>query len=177
MIPRSWMTSFLVVSGMSLALLAPLGLRSSTLRWNRTASVPTGLYRIVGFRPTRVPQYAALCLPESMLDMARETGASIPAGECPSGVEPLLKPIYRATRTNPIAFTERGFEVGGRLLKNTAPKPFSRKGKPLDHTRYGVYTTGLWAVSDWNPDSFDSRYFGPVPASSIRFHLVPFLLF
>jgi conjugative transfer signal peptidase TraF len=168
---------FLGAGVMLLAVLTPLGLHYSNLRWNRTESVPTGLYRIVDPSRVRTAQYAALCLPENMLVKARRIGIILPSGECPSGVAPLLKPLYQATPETPIIFTERGFEIYGRLLRNTAPKSFSSKGRQLEHIPFGVYTAGIWAVSDWNPDSFDSRYFGPIPASSIRFHLAPFLLF
>jgi conjugative transfer signal peptidase TraF len=167
----------LAAGGLSLAVLLPLAVHSSNLRWNRTDSVPTGLYRIVDLSRAPGTQYAGLCLPESMLDEARRTGITLPAGECPTGVAPLLKPLYEATPQTPVVFTERGFKIHGRLLRNTAPKSFSSKGRPLEHIPFGVYTAGTWAISDWNADSFDSRYFGPIPESSIRFHLVPFLLF
>jgi conjugative transfer signal peptidase TraF len=168
---------FLVTAVIGLAVLIPTALHYSKLRWNRTASVPTGLYRIVDSEPERAPQYAALCLPESTLLTAHKAGADFPWGVCPGGVAPLLKPLYRASAADPITFTERGFEVSGRLLNNTAPKSFSHAAKPLDHVAFGVYTAGVWAISDYNPNSFDSRYFGPIPESSIRSYLVPFLLF
>ena len=124
-----------MAGGLSLAALIPLAPHCSSLRWNRTASVPTGLYRIINPSQSRAPQYAALCLPESMLLTARKTGIVIPSGECPSGVEPLLKPLYQARPDAPIAFTARGFEVHGRLLRNTAPKSFSSKGNHSSTSR------------------------------------------
>lgn len=163
----------LVVAALVLVCGAPAALQHSTLRLNASASVPTGLYRIV----PRTSRFAAICLPEPVLETAHEAGLFIPPGECPDGKEPILKPIYRATADAPIAFGPAGFSIGHRALSNTAAKLRSKTGEPLSHIAYGTYTTGLWAVSDYNPDSFDSRYFGPVSEANVRYYAVPFFLF
>ncbi len=152
---------------------APAALQHSALRLNASASVPTGLYRIV----PRTSRFAAICLPEPVLETAHQAGLIIPLGECPGGKEPILKPIYRATADAPIAFGPGGFSIGHRALSNTAAKLRSKTGEPLNHIAYGTYTTGLWAISDYNPDSFDSRYFGPVSETNVRYYAVPFFLF
>ncbi len=163
----------LVIAALFVVSAAPAALQHSPLRLNASASVPTGLYRIV----PRTSRYAAICLPAAILATARQAGLFIPAGECPDGKEPILKPIYRASADSPITFSPSGFSIGERALKNTAAKLRSKKGEPLNHVAYGTYTTGLWAISDYNPDSFDSRYFGPVTEANIRYYAVPFLLF
>jgi conjugative transfer signal peptidase TraF len=152
---------------------APAALRHSTLRWNASASVPTGIYRIV----PRNSRYAEICLPEPVLAIALHAGLFLGPGECPDGKEPILKPIYRATADKPISFGPEGFSIGGRELNNTAAKLCSKTGEPLSHTAYGRYTSGLWAISDYNPDSFDSRYFGAIAETSVRYYAVPFILF
>jgi len=163
----------LVVAALFLVCAAPAALQRSPLRLNASASVPTGLYRVV----PRTSRFAAICLPEPVLETAHQAGLFIPPGECPDGKEPILKPIYRATADAPIAFGPGGFSIGHRALSNTAAKLRSKTGEPLSHIAYGTYTTGLWAISDYNPDSFDSRYFGPVFEANVRYYAVPFFLF
>jgi conjugative transfer signal peptidase TraF len=163
----------LVIAALVLVCGAPAALQHSPLRLNASASVPTGLYRVV----PQTSRYAAICLSEPILATARQAGLFIPAGECPDGKEPILKPIYRASADSPITFSPSGFSVAERALKNTAAKLRSKKGEPLSHVAYGTYTTGLWAISDYNPDSFDSRYFGPITEANVRYYAVPFLLF
>ena len=163
----------LVVAALFLVCAAPAALQRCPLRLNASASVPTGLYRIV----PRTSRFAAICLPEPVLETAHQAGLFIPSGECPDGKEPILKPIYRATADAPIAFGPGGFSIGHRALSNTAPKLLSKTGEPLSHIAFGTYTTGLWAISDYNPDSFDSRYFGPIAEANVRYYAVPFLLF
>jgi len=163
----------LVVAALVLVCGAPAALQHSALRLNASASVPTGLYRVV----SRTSRYAAICLPEPVLATAHQAGLFIPPGECPDGKEPILKPIYRATADAPIAFGPGGFSIGHRVLNKTAAKLRSKTGEPLSHIAYGSYATGLWAISDYNPDSFDSRYFGPISEANVRYYAVPFFLF
>jgi conjugative transfer signal peptidase TraF len=163
----------LIIAVLTLVCGAPAALQHSTLRLNASASVPTGLYRIV----PRTSRYAAICLPEAVLATAINAGLFVARGECPDGKQPILKPIYRATANTPIVFGSDGFSIGNRALKNTAAKLRSKTGEPLSHIAYGQYTSGLWAISDYNPDSFDSRYFGPVSEAEVRYYAIPFVLF
>ncbi len=155
------------------AVAAPIAVKHSGLRLNYTESSPVGLYRVL----PDGPRYAGICLSKEVLDTAAKAGLQLEAGECSTGKQPVLKPIYLATPEAPVTFGPDGFTVYGKLLANTAPKNISRTGAPLSHVPFGTYPSGLWAISSFNRDSFDSRYFGPVPASSIRFYAVPFFLF
>jgi conjugative transfer signal peptidase TraF len=147
----------------------PTILAAMHLHMNYTDSVPVGLYREV-----RGPaEYAALCVPEGVLQHAMRVGLEITPGDCPGGVAPILKPVFRASVDSSIRYGEAGFIVAGKLLSNTAPKRRSRTGAPLAHYSFGEYRTGLWAISGYNPDSFDSRYFGPMDVGAIRFYAKP----
>jgi type IV secretory pathway protease TraF len=57
------------------------------------------------------------------------------------------------------------------------PKPYSKTGQTLVHYPFGSYTSGLWAISNYNRDSYDSRYFGPVSTDAIRFYARPVLVY
>jgi len=156
------------------AVAAPLLARHSGLRFNDTDSLPVGFYRT-----TPGPSaFVGVCLPKAIVQQATVAGLLLPyRGECPDGHVPILKKLYRATGDHPILFDARGFHISGQLLRNTAPKEKSKTGAPLQHQAFGTYRNGLWVLSDHNPDSFDSRYFGPVTEASIRYYAVPFVLF
>jgi type IV secretory pathway protease TraF len=88
-----------------------------------------------------------------------------------------LKRLYYASNQHPIELSERGFRVDGRPLANTAPKEKSSKGRSLNHFAFGLYTQGLWVISDYNANSFDSRYFGPIQAEEILYYAAPVWVF
>ncbi len=149
-------------------------LKAARLHINFSNSVPVGLYQEA---PELSDGYAGICLPTKIVKQAIHAGLAIDPGSCPGGLEPILKPVLRATETSPIRYDMDGFSVDGKLLPNTAPKPRSKTGAPLPHARFGIYRSGLWAISDFNASSFDSRYFGPVDPATIQFRAKPVLTF
>jgi len=143
------------------------------LRLNESNSVPLGIYLI----QTQPAPYAGLCMDEKTLQAAFQAGLRLNSGECPNGRETILKTIFKATPEQPIRFSQEGFTVGDRTMANTAPKAISRTGKPLQHAPYGEWTSGLFAISNYNRDSWDSRYFGPITEAEIRYYAKPLWLF
>ena len=88
-----------------------------------------------------------------------------------------MKPIV-AVAGDIVEVSSRGVAVDGRLLPNSAARPFDTKSRPLQHWPFGTYRVApgtVWVISSFNARSFDSRYFGPVPIASIRCHLRPLL--
>jgi conjugative transfer signal peptidase TraF len=86
-----------------------------------------------------------------------------------------MKPVV-ARFGDTVEFSEGGVAVNRRLLPNTAPRIADTQGRPLQHFPFGRYVVQrgtVWVASTYNPRSFDSRYFGPVPESLIRAHLRP----
>ena len=160
-------------AAVALAMAAPAALRHSALRFNYSDSVPVGLYRS---QPEPNAPFAGICLNSNTLRSAFDAGLKLEAGECPDGHQPILKTIYRATPESPIVLASEGFTIAGAPMENTAPKAFSRAGKPLAHYAFGRYTSGLWAISGYSRDSFDSRYFGPVSRENVRFYAKPLLV-
>ena len=157
----------------ALALAAPDALRHSALRFNYSDSVPVGLYRS---QPEPNAPFAGICLDSNTLRSAFDAGLKLEAGECPDGHQPILKTIYLARPESPIVLASEGFTIAGAPMANTAPKAFSKAGKPLAHYAFGRYTSGLWAISGYSRDSFDSRYFGPVSRENVRFYAKPLLV-
>ena len=149
-----------------------LTLQEMHFHLNTSGSVPVGLYRETS---NNAAAYAGFCLSPVQLRTVRRAGLELGAGDCPGGVSPLLKPLIEALPSRPVTFTERGFVIDGKLLPNTAAKAESRTHVPIAHLPFGTYLTGLWAISTYHPDSYDSRYFGPVKPAAIRFYAKPVL--
>ena len=158
----------------ALAVATPSALRHSALRFNYSDSVPVGLYQS---QPQSNAPFAGICLNPNILRSAFDAGLKLEAGECPDGHQPILKTVYRATPESPIVLDSEGFTIAGVRIANTAPKATSKTGKPLTHYAFGVYRSGLWAISGHSRDSFDSRYFGPVSHENVRFYAKPLLVF
>jgi conjugative transfer signal peptidase TraF len=140
------------------------------LRINATASMPVGLWRVTQFDvPLRRGEIVAVCPPDtSPIRLAVERGY-IAAGQCPNGYEPLLKPIG-AVSGDLVAVTASGVWVNGKLVPDTAQMDFDSVGRPLQRLTEGAYRVTpneVWLLSNYDPRSFDSRYFGPVPAANV----------
>jgi conjugative transfer signal peptidase TraF len=135
------------------------------VRLNLSPSLPAGLYvrtnapaRLIEFCPDE--PYASLAIQRGYRD----------EGICPDGAMPLLKPIV-ATSGDAVDLSAKGITVNGSLLRNSAPLRVDTKGRPLPAWHFGHYVVApgtVWVASSYNARSFDSRYFGPVPTSSIR---------
>lgn len=143
------------------------------LRINESPSLPVGLYvttdrgKLIEFCPGE---------PFGRLALIREYRDR---GACPDGGAPLMKPIA-ALPGDQVDLSSRGLAVNSIRIPNTAPLAVDTKGRPLSHWAFGHYTVPagvVWVASSYNPRSFDSRYFGPVPATIIRSYLRPILTF
>ena len=78
------------------------------------------------------------------------------------------------------AFTGAGFRVNGRLEPHTLPVAVDTRGRSMSHYPYGKYVVRaneVWLYSPYHPQSFDSRYFGPVSMASVRSEIVPLWTF
>ena len=67
--------------------------------------------------------------------------------------------------------TEAGISVNGTLLANSKPLAADLSGRPLTPLASGSFQLpegSILLVSSFNPQSFDSRYFGPLPISAVQ---------
>jgi type IV secretory pathway protease TraF len=70
-----------------------------------------------------------------------------------------------------VAVSPSGISVNGREIANSAQLAHDSEARVLPDYPTGQYRVPsgeIWLVSPHNPRSFDSRYFGPVPASLVR---------
>ncbi len=141
------------------------------LRVNDTASMPRGLWRVrAANAPLRRGEVVAVCLPNTAPIREAAMRGYIPAGNCPGGYQPLVKRVA-AVAGDLVTVTPHGVAVDGQPVENTAQLPQDSAGRPLRPIPAGAYpvTPGqVWLLSGHDPRSFDSRYFGPVPAVNVQ---------
>jgi conjugative transfer signal peptidase TraF len=141
------------------------------LRINITNSLPTGVYRITNDANSSLVEFC----PEGVFSALSSSRGYRPSGLCADGAAPLLKPVI-AHPGDTVVLSGKGISVNGRSLPNTAPKYVDNAGRSLTAWPSGVYTVRpetVWVASTYHPDSFDSRYFGPIKAGLIRHRLKP----
>jgi conjugative transfer signal peptidase TraF len=83
-------------------------------------------------------------------------------------MQPLLKAIV-ALPGDVVTVSTAGVRVNdGPLLPHSAPLSHATNGQPLPQ-RVGTWRlTGVWLYGADSPRSFDSRYFGAVPVTSLQ---------
>ena len=166
----------LVLALGAVALLAAGAAAGLQLRINWTASVPLGLYQL---RPlTRLERGALVvtCLPvhTALRGKARDY---LLAGDCRGGVTPILKPIF-ALPGDTVVVRPEGVERNGVLVPDTAPRTTDRHGRPLSPLfgHHKVAPGRVWVLSSYDPDSWDSRYYGPLHLADLTSGAQPLLV-
>ena len=79
-----------------------------------------------------------------------------------------------------MSHTDQGIRINRRLIVNSKSLLRDRSGRPLPGTTANdviVAKGEVWVISSYNPLSFDSRYFGPIPISSIEGLARPLFVF
>jgi conjugative transfer signal peptidase TraF len=153
---------------------ASLGaLRLLPLAWNRSPSLPRGLYLRArgGYAPGTL---VLACLPEARAAAARRRGY-LESGTCPGGASPVGK-VVLAAGPDVVDFDAGGLRRNGVPLPGSGTISVDSAGRPLGHVPFGRYRLApgeVWLYSPYHPRSFDSRYFGPLPESDLRSTLVP----
>lgn len=143
------------------------------LRLNLTESLPRGVYRTVGEAPRRGSIVVA-CPPLDAAELARERGYLGP-GSCPGGVRGLGK-IVLAIGGDVVALRAEGLAVNRTPIANSRTLPRDSRQRALPHYTWGDHILEpreLWLFSPYRPNSYDSRYFGPVDASRVMAVLRP----
>ena len=139
------------------------------LRINATASMPCGLWRVQASKPIARGEIVTVCPPDRADIREAAHRGYIPSGGCPGGYEPLVKPVA-AIAGDLVAVTPQGMAVDGKPVAGTGPLAEDEAGRPLHPIPIGAYRVEpgeVWLLSGHDPRSFDSRYFGPVPAGNV----------
>ncbi|HEU4558352.1 MAG TPA: conjugative transfer signal peptidase TraF [Longimicrobium sp.] len=134
-------------------------------------SMPRGLY--LSSAPSgmlRRGDTVEVCLPRPFAEIARERGYLARGVFCSGSVQRIVKAVL-AVPGDTVVVTGHGFVVDGRLMPNTAARHRDSRGRPLAPVAPGIYPVKagtIWLFSTRVPSSFDSRYFGAVPISTVR---------
>jgi conjugative transfer signal peptidase TraF len=135
-------------------------------RLNMTPSEPIGLWRILPLdRDPGVDDMVFVCLPRSALvDEARSRGY-LRRGLCASGYAPLIKKVVAvAGQEVEIIRTVR---IDGEEIPRSVLVRVDGMGRPLLAARDEQVPPSHVFLHSPFPGSWDSRYFGSVPTSSI----------
>jgi len=165
----------LVLMAMSVAI--AFAANAFDLRINTTVSMPIGLYREV---PPRLERgaWVVFCLPGKPAWLGRERGY-LRRGSCADGSQELVKEIA-AVPGDCVALSRAGLTVNSHAVPGTAIQAVDRSGRTLPHAPFGerrVAPGELWVLGRDHVVSWDSRYFGPVPARQVRAGAIPVLTF
>lgn len=146
-------------------LLSTIGGAPPRYIWNASNSVPVGLYRLQPVTTLAVTELVAIQPPDllaAFLDLN---------GYLPIGV-PMLKRVMALPGQTicryGLTIVVDGIDVGQAQERD-------RRGRPLPVWQgCRVMADGNVFVMNWqSADSFDSRYFGPLPASAVIGRAVP----
>lgn len=133
--------------------------------WNASASVPVGLYRIMPADRIEVTDLAIVMPPDELAGFLAERGY------LPRGL-PLIKRVLALGGTE---VCRHGSTITAYGATYGDARALDTHGRPLPVWQ-GCRTLGEGQAffMNWDsPDSFDSRYFGPLPVATIVGRAVP----
>ncbi|CDM60330.1 conjugative transfer signal peptidase TraF [Rhizobium favelukesii] len=135
-------------------------------RLNLTPSEPLGLWRIVpAYRPAAVDDLVFICPPDTAGMREAKARGYLRSGSCPSGVAPLIKTVMAVAGQH--VEISASVTVDGRVVSFSSLASRDGKGRPLPPFPSGTVPPGYVFLHSAFPGSYDSRYFGPLPASGI----------
>jgi conjugative transfer signal peptidase TraF len=117
------------------------------------------------------------CLPDAIAKLGSARGYLLRGRGCGDGIEPVGKRLS-AVPGDSVEVTQDYISVNGQRLKHSVTLSRDSPGRSVEHVAWGRYTVlpnQVWLFGTKDARSWDSRYFGPVPTSSVRAALEPVL--
>lgn len=151
-----------IVIGLAVAGAGAIG----NFRINLTPSEALGLWRIVPLKgPVEVGDLVFICPPDNPAMRTAWSRGYLRSGLCEGGFAPLIK----TTIAGPGQYVAvaQGVRVDGRPVKSSLVMARDGKGRPISSYAGGTVPPGMVFLHSNFSASFDSRYFGPLPATSI----------
>jgi len=136
---------------------------------NYTPSIPRGVYWISHGEVPRRGELVAFPIPDSVRQLLHERRY------VPASVQLLAKPVV-AVGGDYVCIRDEGLVINGELAGKVVP--FDAEGRSLPRANVCRYLAWDEIFTGTTHDnSFDSRYFGPVPLEKVRGSLTPLLSF
>jgi conjugative transfer signal peptidase TraF len=132
---------------------------SARIVYNASASMPTGWY-LISPAESIVPA-------DTVLVQIPEAAAKLAAARhyLPANV-PLIKRVF-ATSPSRVCIRARQVIVDGRVVARWQPHDLAGRPLPRWNGCRALSEDELWLLSPDHPDSFDSRYFGPLRRDAV----------
>lgn len=136
------------------------------LRINTTPSFPLGLWRIIPLvQPVQTGDLVFVCPPPEQVRLGIARGY-LRSGLCPGHLAPLIKRIS-ALAGQRVAIVDRQVVIDGMPLQGSHLQSMDGQRRPMPYWSGGTLAPDTVYLSSPYPASYDSRYFGPVPAANI----------
>ena len=162
-----------VIAGIYLTLVSA---KASGVVLNFTRSAARGVY-LQTSESLRTGALVGVCLEGSALETAKTRNYILP-GECPSGLQPIIKQVLAASGAE-VEVTPRSVFVNGREVVRERLKLTDSGSRVLTNAigKHVLAENELFLLS-LNPEcGWDSRYFGPVKTSTVISVIKPVFLF
>lgn len=156
----------LIILGASLIAFVLIGGFWGGLRINLTPSYPLGLWRVMPLdRSAAVGDRLFICPPlTDAFSLARERGY-VRRGLCPGWMSPLIKTVVAVAGQSITSGQSIG--IDGRILTHSEIRATDAEGRALPRFSGGTVPEGQVFLHSDFAGSYDSRYFGPIPATGI----------
>jgi conjugative transfer signal peptidase TraF len=135
------------------------------LLWNASASAPIGLYRVIAATPIRRGDLVLIRAPDTVRDLAAARGY------LPLSV-PLVKRVS-ALAGDVVCILDDEVIVDGETVARRLKRDHLGRPLPCWEGCRTLHADEVFLLMAGVPDSFDSRYFGPVLLSAVIGRLVP----
>lgn len=152
-----------MLAGIALVGFSAIAHPQPRLAWNASASAPIGLYRVISGAPER-GVFVLVRIPKSIEKLAAIRGY------LPAGV-PLIKRITAVAGDHVCAF-DGAIIVSGEIVARQRKADRAGRSLPRWNACRELVQGELFLLGD-APDSFDSRYFGPVTSARVIGRLAP----
>lgn len=146
------------------------------VRINWTTSAPLGVYTMHDTRDLTRNDLVAVCLQGAIARLGRARGY-LSAGTCSSGTTPILKQVV-AVVGDDVELQRDVVAVNGQIIDRSQRHSMDSLGRALEPFPFGPHVVRdgeVWVLGVHRERSWDSRYFGPVPRSSIVGIAIPLL--
>ena len=156
--------SFLFLTGILILLITAHVIMSYYIVINKSSSLPGHVYLINHSRDYKLNSIILFCPDEKLTRLEDALNNSVKSSRCPTGVNPLLKTVSALPYDYIQADGENNLIINNQVIRNSKPGVKI----PLPKWRFeGLLPKDNLLVLTSNPDSLDSRYYGPISTDQI----------